>query len=184
MGAGHDNLAHQANTVVPVQLRSSLRVLDHVVNDHASAAQRVAANGCSTAAVVKPEALLLHTSEVFPPRAKDEGIVSAVANNTTSLFKKRRATRSAGFSRHTQWATFRGHPQRQPDTEPPVHVLVNWWRGSRLQLYQHSPRCVLLCVEFWPLRSPGRPEGATASHCRRESHRFENAGCAFTFGRT
>ena len=88
MGAGHDNLAHQANTVVPVQLRSSLRALDHVVNDHASAAQRVAANGCSTAAVVKPEALLLHTSEVFPPRAKDEGIVSAVANNTTSLFKK------------------------------------------------------------------------------------------------
>ena len=87
MGAGHDNLAHQANTVVPVQSRSSLRALDHVVNDHASAAQRVAANGCSTAAVaavVKPEAVLLHTSEVFPPRAKDEGIVSAVANNTAS----------------------------------------------------------------------------------------------------
>ena len=84
MGAGHDNLAHQANTVVPVQLRSSLRALDHVVNDHTSAAQRVAAHGCSTAAEVKPEAPPLHTSEVFPPRTKDEGIVSAVANNIAS----------------------------------------------------------------------------------------------------
>ena len=84
MGAGHYNLAHQANTVVPAQLRSSLRALDHVVKDHASAAQRVAALDCKSACEVKPEEPPLHNPEIFPPRTKDEGIVSAVANDTAS----------------------------------------------------------------------------------------------------